>query len=74
LPTIEELASLLSFAKEHGSLYLTPTFDRVQLWCWSADTVKSAPDKAWYISFSSGGIQPHERQNSAFVRAVRSVQ
>ena len=74
LPTIEELASLLSSAKQHGPLYIAPLFDNTQLWCWSADIVESSPDMAWYISFSSGGIQPHERKNSAFVRAVRSMQ
>lgn len=74
LPTIEELASLLSAAKQTGALYLAPVFDNTQLWCWSADIVESSPGMAWYISFSSGGIQPHEQKNSAFVRAVRSTQ
>ena len=74
LPTIEELASLLEPDKSSQHLYIDPIFGTTQLWCWSADTVASSPEMAWYISFSSGGIQPHDIKNSAFVLAVRSLQ
>ncbi len=73
LPTIEELASLLESTKSSNNLYLDPTFGTTQLWCWSADSVASAGGHAWYVSFSSGGIQPHQTQASAFVLAVRTL-
>lgn len=74
LPTIEELASLLEPAKSSRHLYLDPIFGTTQLWCWSADPVALADGHAWYVSFSSGGMQPHEMQASAFVLAVRTLQ
>lgn len=73
LPTIEELASLLTAQKSRKNLYLAPEFGATLLWCWSADPVASSAEMAWYISFSSGGIQPHEMLNSAYVLAVRSM-
>jgi hypothetical protein len=74
LPTIEELASLLEPAQQNGNLYIAPVFGTRQLWCWSADKVGVSNNIAWYISFSSGGIQQHEIDNTAFVLAVRSMQ
>ncbi len=71
LPTLEELASLLEFEKQHGNLYLARVFGSTPLWCWSADKTPS-PNTAWYISFNSGGIQQHSTENSVFVIAVRS--
>jgi hypothetical protein len=73
LPTLEELASLLEPAKSVNNLYLDAAFGATQLWCWSADRLASEADKAWYVSFSSGGIQPHHLHASAFVLAVRTL-
>lgn len=74
LPTIEELASLLTSEKLNNQLYLAAAFSTGQLWCWSADPAATSQNTmAWYVSFSSGGIQEHEKANSAFVRAVRTV-
>jgi serine/threonine-protein kinase len=74
LPTLEELASLLEPTKSQKNMYLDPVFGTTQLWCWSADPAASSQETAWYVSFSSGGIQPHHIQNSAFVLAVRTFQ
>lgn len=74
LPTIEELASLLEAAKSAQHLYLDATFGATQLWCWSADLAASAAGHVWYISFRSGGIQPHQTHATAFVLAVRTLQ
>lgn len=73
LPTIEELASLLETAKKNDTLFLHPLFNANLFWCWSADVVAGS-DAAWYVSFSSGGIQELVRTNTAFVLAVRSIQ
>lgn len=74
LPTLEELASLLEPMKSPKNLYLDPGFGTTQLWCWSADPVASSQEDVWYVSFSSGGIQPHQIEASAFVLAVRTLQ
>ena len=73
LPTIAELASLLESEKTSTELYLDPVFGSEQLWCWSADKAMSTGN-AWYISFSSGGIQQHGTENAMFVLAVRSYE
>jgi hypothetical protein len=74
LPTLEELTSLLEPTKQKSNLYLTPVFGTNQVWCWSADKDLTTKNVAWYISFSSGGIQQQEIENTAFVLAVRSLQ
>lgn len=74
LPTLEELASLLEPTKSANNLYLDPTFGATQLWCWSADPLAASPENAWYVSFSSGGIQPHHIQATAFVLAARTLE
>jgi uncharacterized protein YgiM (DUF1202 family) len=74
LPTIEELASLLEPTKQNANLYIAPVFGTLQVWCWSADKVAFSPNTAWYISFSSGGIEQQELDHTAFVLAVRSIQ
>lgn len=73
LPTLEELASLLEAAQPEGQLYLAPVFGSTPLWCWSADTVAGADGAAWYISFTSGGVQRQALSSTAFVLAVRSL-
>ena len=73
VPTIEELASLMEAEKMSTNLYLSPLFGKNPLWCWSADRSDSG-QKAWYASFSSGGIQQLELDNALFVLAVRTYQ
>ena len=71
LPTLEELASLLEPRKTKHGLYLSPLFGAAPLWCWSADA-SSEPQRAWYVSFNSGGAQQQDVENPAFVLAVRT--
>lgn len=73
VPTIEELATLMEPQKLSTKLYLSPFFGTTPLWCWSADRSNSE-QKAWYVSFSSGGIQQLELDNSLFVLVVRTFQ
>ena len=73
VPTIEELASLMEPEKASTKLYLTPLFGTIPVWCWSADRV-DAGQKAWYVSFSGGGIQELELDSALFALAVRTYQ
>ena len=73
LPTLEELASLLEPARQKSQLFLAPVFGASHVWCWSADQAAAADKTAWYVSFSSGGIQQQGIANAAFVLAVRSM-
>jgi hypothetical protein len=72
LPTVEEGASLLRATKNQHNRYCELDLETLPLWCWSSDPVATAADTAWYISFTSGGIQPHAKLNTAFVLAVRT--
>ena len=58
-PTVEELASLLVFAKING-LYINSLFDNRQTQCWSTDSIPTdltdAYQEAWIVSFLSGNI------------------
>jgi hypothetical protein len=58
-PTIEELASLLVFAKING-LHINSLFDRRQIKCWSADYLKTdqtdAYQEDWIVNFLNGHI------------------
>ena len=73
LPTVNELTSLMEAEKTSARLYRAPMFATTQLWCWSADLSDSA-NTAWYVSFSSGGIQQHGTENPVFALAVRSYE
>jgi hypothetical protein len=59
LPTIEELASLLVFAKIN-SLHINPLFNRMQNKCWSADSlptnISDSYQEDWIINFFAGHI------------------
>lgn len=59
LPTIEELASLLVFAKING-LHINTLFDRKQNKCWSADSLPSDQtdlyQEDWIVSFFNAHI------------------
>ena len=73
IPTIEELASLMEPEKTSTKLYLSPLFGTIPLWCWSADRSDS-DQKAWYVSFSGGGIQELELDSALFALPVRTYQ
>lgn len=70
LPTIEELASLLSSEKMNDS-YIYQEFDQAPKTCWSSTSVKDSQD-IWIISFSSGYVFNGDRNTHRYIRAVRT--
>jgi hypothetical protein len=86
LPTIEELASILTREKKQG-LYLNDLFDNKQKKCWSVDSLPrpgSSYYEDWIISFSNGTITDARNNRTTasgfyykdqynHVRAVRSL-
>ncbi|MGD2184477.1 MAG: DUF1566 domain-containing protein [Desulfobacterales bacterium] len=84
LPTIEELASLMTRTKENG-IYINSIFDNRQTKCWSADSIPMPGVfyEDWIISFLNGTItDARHRKNYDtwygkdefnYVRAVRSI-
>jgi len=71
LPTIEELTSLLEFARQPGKPYIAPVFDPTQWICWSADIFKSAAN-VWFVYFEHGYVSNTDADSNLYVRAVRS--
>jgi hypothetical protein len=69
LPTIEELASLITSTKSAQNLHINHIFSNTQRYCWSAD--KKNARNAWYATFHSGGIFWDGVYNKRYVRAVR---
>jgi hypothetical protein len=88
MPTIEELASLLSRRSNQG-VHLAPEFETHQFSCWSADKYRpqSNTDGYWIVNFKQGQIlqasflKPsmtmnigwHGKNATNYVKAVRSV-
>ena len=70
LPTVEELASLLEFTRQPGTLYIAPVFDPTQRICWSADIFDS-PANVWFVYFGHGYISNTDANSELYVRAVR---
>jgi hypothetical protein len=68
LPTLPELASLLTTKKNAHGLYLAPIFGGRQPVCWSATT--SPAGGAYGVLFYPGTIQAQDRNRPAFIRAV----
>jgi len=60
MPTIEELASLLSKNKT-GNLHIDPVFDNQQIRCWSSDGAESLPGSSitvgWVADYNYGKIK-----------------
>ena len=86
LPTIEELASLLTRSKNNG-LYIHSIFDKKQTRCWSADSPPRPGGmyaEDWIVNFSNGSITDaihgktyasswYVKHQYNYVRAVRSL-
>jgi hypothetical protein len=79
LPTIEELASLMTREKLNDDLYVSPVFSN-KMWFWSCD--KGGDDTGrkwtgssfyWAINFNFGSLFCLETTNAQNIRAVRSV-
>ena len=60
VPTIEELASLLT-KKRTNKLHIDPLFDKKQKFCWSSDMMPSTSASAfpviWYVNFVTGRVE-----------------
>jgi hypothetical protein len=79
LPTIEEIASLMSHGKQNDGLYLSHVFTN-KMWFWSCDPGSEGAGRqwtgskfAWAINFDYGSVFCLETTNAQNVRAVRSV-
>ncbi len=74
LPTIEELASLLEASKLHKkTLFINPSFDITQAYCWSANPGRERHE-AWIVIFiNDGNIYPDDLTLKNYVRAVRAM-
>jgi serine/threonine-protein kinase len=71
LPTVPELASLMERSWENEDLFISPVFESVQRYCWSADT--RGVEKAWKANFHLGFILDFPMTDQNSVRAVRSI-
>lgn len=71
LPTVDELASLVSPKKNEQGLFIDPIFDSRQAWCRSAD--KESKTRIWGIYFIPGAAYKATIDFAYYVRAVRSM-
>jgi hypothetical protein len=72
LPTIEELESLRDRSRFNPAA--DPELGLKSDWYWSSTPDASAPGEcAWIVGFYYGYATIHNRDNRAFVRAVRSA-
>ncbi len=72
LPTLAELASLLTPWMTPWGLFLDPIFSVPdQAWCWSAD--RGTSGRSYAVLFYPGTILSHEPGARAFLRAVCPV-
>jgi ketosteroid isomerase-like protein len=79
LPTIEELASLMTRERLNDGLYLSPLFSN-RMWFWSCDKGGAGAGRdwtgsqfAWAINFSYGTLFCLEEFNGQDLRAVRTI-
>lgn len=71
LPTVEELASLLT-SSQNGDFYISDTFEKTGLLgTWTSDIAKDAVGGAWFVSFMDG--KPMEGNRLAGLGHVRLV-
>ena len=79
LPTIEELASLMTREQLNDNLFLSPLFSN-RMWFWSSD--KGGDDAGrdwtgsqftWAINFHYGSLFCLENTNAQDIRAVRTI-
>jgi len=70
LPTVAELLSLLSEARQAGDLCILPVFAQDRRWLWSCD--RRSFVAAWYVSVDLGFVSWQDFSCSYFVRAVSS--
>ena len=61
VPTLEEVASLISPAGNDKGLFIDQAFDPVQIEVWASDKVPPSDlfSGNWYVNFRVGGIEAH---------------
>jgi hypothetical protein len=70
IPTVEELASLITPDKE-GDYFIDPVFQKELLHTWTSDEVEGQIMGAWFIDFNNG--KPGDGNRAAGVGDVRLV-
>jgi hypothetical protein len=74
LPTIKELTELIDFGRFKPAANTDLFPDMKSDWYWSGTVLASSPrGYAWVVYFLHGYVGFSYQNNSAFVRAVRSV-
>ena len=74
LPTIQELLSLVDYTRFDPAIDVNLFPDTKSNNYWSSSPDASSPaDYAWFVYFGSGSADDNYRDDTAFVRAVRSV-
>lgn len=74
LPTIQELLSLVDYTRFDPAIDTDNFPDSKSNWYWSSSPGASSPaGYAWVVAFYHGDADYNNRDNTAFVRAVRSV-
>jgi Tol biopolymer transport system component len=68
LPTIDELASLMTSEGKNKALYINPHFDSRQKFCGSSDV---ADEDIWFANYENGKLSVWGSQ--VYVRAVRTI-
>ncbi|MBI5896192.1 MAG: DUF1566 domain-containing protein, partial [Desulfobacterales bacterium] len=71
LPTIDELATLLRPTPQVQDLCISPLFDPVQRWLWSAD--RRSFTAAYYVDVQLGFVGWQDLSARYYVRAVCSA-
>ena len=75
LPTLEELATLVSTTHSYPALPPDHLFQNVKSDIyWSGHTYQDDPGSAWYIDFDNGYVFQHTKTNPCYFRCVRGGQ
>ena len=72
LPTVEEAASLLEFARKNGALYIDSVFSNKQKRIWTSDKLADS-ESAWLVVFQLGTVRYLRINDRCYVRPVRSL-
>ncbi|NCR74322.1 MAG: DUF1566 domain-containing protein [Microcystis aeruginosa K13-06] len=72
LPTIEELASIITREKLNDGLYISPVFSN-RLWIWSCDVKDANAGLIWNSNFLYGSVYWIDADNGQDIRAVRTA-
>ena len=73
MPTRFELESIIALDRHYPAIDVALFPAAKSDWHWSSSPGASDPACAWVVSFHNGSVYLLSRDNSAFVRAVRTV-